>query len=94
MDTMSAVISALHAEGFPEDFSFSAGQAVQADNPLRTFPEQFIIIEKAYRFEEDTNPENEAVIYAVTSAKLGIKGFIVTAMAYTVTRRLTNWSAN
>jgi len=47
-----------------------------ADNLLRCFPDSFII-EKNYRFEDDTDPENEAVIYAVASAELGVKGFIV-----------------
>ena len=34
-------------------------------------------IDKVYRFEGESNPDDEAVVYALSSPKFGVKGVLV-----------------
>ena len=36
-------------------------------------------IDKVYRFEGESNPDDEAVLYAISSPKFGVKGVLVNA---------------
>jgi hypothetical protein len=74
-DTVTEAISDLKARGFSLDFNLQTN-ALQCFNPdLNLEPEEFEIKE-IYRFEGDSNPSDEEIVYAIES-KDGHKGVFV-----------------
>lgn len=74
-DTVTEAINGLKARGFTLDFNLQVN-AIQCFNPdLNLTPQEFEIKE-VYRFEGDTNPSDEEIVYAIES-KEGHKGVFV-----------------
>lgn len=75
-DTMVEAINGLRKEGYTEDFNLMQNcLEYKADN-FKIFHDEFQI-DKFYRFEGNTNPEDESIIYAISSAKYKLKGVLV-----------------
>ena len=72
-DTVSEAINDLRNRGYTIDFNLTASAIIFQD--VNFDPEEFAIVE-IYRFEGDTDPADEAVVYAIAS-KSGIKGVLV-----------------
>src|SRR5947207_10304459 len=72
-DTVTAAIEGLKERGYSKDFNLEENCLVCDDNKYH--PEDFEIVE-VYRFEGDTDPADEAVVYAV-EGKNGEKGVLV-----------------
>ena len=72
-DTMSEAVNGLRQRGYTLDFNLQENYLVCNDEKVH--PEEFEIVE-VYRFEGDTDPADEAAVYAVESKK-GLKGVIV-----------------
>ena len=77
-DTVVAAINGLKERGYTLDFNiaFDKITCVQNDDCLN--PVEFEITE-VHRFEGDTNPSDEDVVYAVTSKNGNLKGVITSA---------------
>ncbi|MCG2615645.1 hypothetical protein LZZ85_15195 [Terrimonas sp. NA20] len=73
-DTVSAAVNGLKTRGYVTDFSLQENCLVCQD--ARYNAEDFEIVE-VYRFEGDSDPADEAVVYAVDGSK-GRKGVLVT----------------
>ena len=74
-DTVTEAISDLKARGFTLDFNLQVN-SLQCFNPdLNLTPQDFEITE-IYRFEGDTNPSDEEIVYAIET-KDGHKGVFV-----------------
>jgi hypothetical protein len=79
MDTMSTVTEVLEKlkdEGYTVDLNLRANCLECADNSLQVHPEDFVV-DKFYRFEGESDPGDEAIVYAISSAKHNIKGTLV-----------------
>jgi hypothetical protein len=76
MKTVSEVINDLQKEGYTIDFNLQENCLECHGNYLRLHPEDFII-DKHYRFEGISDPEDEAVVYAISSLKQNLKGVLV-----------------
>jgi|SRR5665213_296347 len=77
-DTLSAAINSLYDRGFTKDFNIAFDKLIcHAANECLN-PHEFEITE-VYRFEGETNPSDEAVVYAVVSKDGKMKGTIVNA---------------
>ncbi len=76
MTTVSEVINDLQKEGYTIDFNLKSNCQECHGNYLRLHPEDFII-DKHYRFEGISDPEDEAVVYAISSLKQDLKGVLV-----------------
>jgi hypothetical protein len=74
-DTVSAAINGLKERGYTTDFNLEENCIVC--NTARFDPDDFEITE-IYRFEGSSNPDDEAVVYAIESNK-GDKGILVNA---------------
>ncbi|MBI5856821.1 MAG: hypothetical protein HZB42_04145 [Sphingobacteriales bacterium] len=72
-DTVSEAINGLKARGFTLDFNLQENCLVCNDEKFDV--DDFEIVE-FHRFEGDTDPSDEAVVYAIES-KNGIKGVLV-----------------
>jgi hypothetical protein len=72
-DTVTAAIKGLRDRGYTQDFNLQENCLVC--DKAKFHPEDFEITE-VYRFEGDTDPADEAVVYAIEGNK-GEKGVLV-----------------
>src|SRR5882762_3313206 len=72
-DTLTEALEDLKKRGYTEDFNLAADALVC--DLARYHPEDFEITE-IYRFEGNTDPADEAVVYAIES-KNSLKGVLV-----------------
>jgi hypothetical protein len=77
-DTLSAALNSLKERGFNKDFNIAFDKIICADSNECLNPHEFTIIE-TYRFEGETNPSDEAVLYAIESNDGTTHGVFVSA---------------
>ena len=75
-DTLSEAMNELKKEGYTEDFNIQHDALICKDGTLKLFHDDFVI-DKFYRFEGDSNPDDEAILYAISSPKNHVKGVLV-----------------
>ena len=81
-ETLSQAIEDLKSDGYTQDFNLHPDWIELSDLKTRFTPEQFHV-DSVHRFEGMTNPDDSAVLYAVSS-DTGVKGLLVDAYgAYT-----------
>jgi len=76
-ETLSDALNDLSKRGYVHNFNIECDCLKCASLELRLNPNEFEIIE-FYRFEGDSNPDDEEIVYAISS-KDGIKGTLVNA---------------
>jgi len=76
MTTVSEVINLLRKDGYVEDFNLQQN-CLQCRNGHFSVLHNEFIIDKVYRFEGNSDPADEATVYAISSPKYGIKGVLV-----------------
>ena len=76
MTTLSEVVNILRKDGYVEDFNLQKNCLVCRDGHYSVLHDEFVI-DKVYRFEGDSDPADEATVYAVSSSKYDIKGILV-----------------
>lgn len=74
--TLSETINALNALGYTLDFNIHESCLVCHDAQVQLSPSDFEI-DKVYRFEGSTNPEDQSILYAISSLKHNVKGLLV-----------------
>ena len=77
-DTVTEAVSDLKARGFYIDFNLVFDQLTCSDDSVRLRPDEFEIVE-VYRFEGESDPSDEDVVYAVESKDGKLKGVITSA---------------
>ena len=76
MTTLSAILNRLKAAGYTEDFNLDEAYPAGKRSAIRRPPEEFVI-DQHFRFEGNSDPDNEAVVYAISSDKFKLKGTLV-----------------
>ncbi|MCO5948574.1 phosphoribosylpyrophosphate synthetase [Mucilaginibacter flavidus] len=76
MTTVSEVLNYLEKEGYTIDFNLKDSCLECHGNYIKLYPEEFVI-DQHYRFEGISDPEDEAVAYAISSLKHNLKGVLV-----------------
>ena len=74
-DTVTDAINGLKKRGYTIDFNLDYNCIICHETPISLLPSEFEITE-VYRFEGDSDPADEAVVYAIES-KHGHKGLLV-----------------
>jgi hypothetical protein len=74
-DTVAEAVNGLKQRGYTIDFNLEAGRITCSKTPLSLTPAEFGITE-VYRFEGNSDPADEAVVYAIES-RHGQKGVLV-----------------
>jgi hypothetical protein len=74
--TLSETINGLKKEGYSKDFNISSECIVCGETNMALSPEDFEI-DKVYRFEGATNPDDQSILYAISSKKFNVKGVLV-----------------
>jgi hypothetical protein len=72
-DTVTAAVKGLRDRGYTKDFNLEENYLICDESKYH--PEEFEIVE-VYRFEGNSDPGDEAVVYAIESNK-GDKGVLV-----------------
>ena len=76
-DTLSEAVNGLKTRGYSIDFNIKGDTLISQHRPASLSPAEFEIVE-FHRFEGNTDPADEAVVYAI-EGKHGEKGIIVNA---------------
>ncbi len=76
MTTLSEITSLLNERGYTIDFNLKDNCLECVGNLLRIFPGEFMV-DKHYRFEGQSDPGDEAIVYAISSAKYNLKGLLI-----------------
>ncbi|MBN8837951.1 MAG: phosphoribosylpyrophosphate synthetase [Sphingobacteriia bacterium] len=77
-DTVSEALNALRKRGFDHDFNINQEVIECKHLNIRLEPDAFEIVEH-YRFEGETDPADESVVYAIQSTDASVKGTLVSA---------------
>ena len=76
MTTVSEVLNKLKDDGYTVDFNLNDNCLVSTENSLQIHPDEFVV-DKHYRFEGQSDPGDEAIVYAISSTKHNVKGTLV-----------------
>lgn len=77
-DTVTAALAGLKTKGYSLDFNIADKNIHCAEHDISLHPGDFEIME-VHRFEGETNPSDEEVVYAVESKDGKMKGTFVSA---------------
>lgn len=77
-ETVTEALKDLKAKGFTVDFNIAFDKIICSDNKICLNPSEFEITQ-TYRFEGDTNPSDEDVVYAIESKDGKVKGTMSSA---------------
>lgn len=76
--SLSQTMNELRGEGYVEDFNLQQNCLECRNGRFKVFADEFKI-DKYYRFEGDSNPSDQAILYAISSDRHGLKGILVNA---------------
>ena len=77
-ETVTEALKDLKQRGFSTDFNLAFDKIKCSETGECLYPNQFEIVEY-YRFEGDTDPSDEAVVYAIAKKGGELKGSLVSA---------------
>ena len=77
-DTLTEALNDLKKRGFTTDFNISFQHIECVNTGKELHPKDFEIVEH-YRFEGNTDPDDESVVYVIQSIDGSIKGTLVSA---------------
>jgi hypothetical protein len=77
-ETVVAALNGLKQKGYTLDFNIAFDKLACSATGACLNPDEFEITE-VYRFEGDTNPDDQDIVYAVESKDGGIKGTLTSA---------------
>lgn len=77
-DTLSAAVNDLQERGYTDDLSLAEDRVVCNGRSTSLHPDDFHI-DEFHRFEGETDPADESIVYAISSEKHGVKGILVNA---------------
>lgn len=72
--TLVEILEKLRKEGYTMDFNIKFDSLICEDTCLR--PQDFEV-DQTFRFEGNTNPSDEAILYAISSTSGDLKGVLV-----------------
>ncbi|HLP56167.1 MAG TPA: hypothetical protein VK151_14115 [Fluviicola sp.] len=74
--TLTEAMDALRKQGYTEDFNLSTECIRYGENKLELCPNDFQV-DKFFRFEGHSNPDDSEILYAIASNDRQIKGVLV-----------------
>lgn len=77
-DTMVEAIASLRKQGYTEDFNLERNCLACRAGQFKVFHDEFEI-DKFFRFEGASNPDDQSILYAISSHKHDVKGILVNA---------------
>ena len=80
-DTLSEAMTALRAQGYVTDFNLQANCIDCSVSDIQLYPDEFEI-DKVFRFYGPSDPDDESILYAISSEKYGMKGLLVNGYGF------------
>ena len=77
-DTLSEAVNDLIKRGYISNFNIKKDSLTCIENEINLHPDDFEI-DEVHRFEGNTDPGDENVLYAISSVKFQMKGLLVNA---------------
>lgn len=77
-DTVSQAITALRGAGYVEDFNLTPDCLECRSGQIKLFANYFQV-DQFFRFEGDSDPADESIVYAISSKDKKLKGVLVNA---------------
>ena len=87
--TLSETINALIKWGYTYDFNILPENGSTVSKHPKLSPTDFQI-DKVYRFEGETNPADQSILYAISSSHLNIKGTLVNGYGVSSNEEVSN----
>ena len=75
-ESLAEAITALRSDGYTEDFNLKQNCLECRNGQFKIFHDEFVI-DHAYRFDVDTDPGDQSILYAISSEKYQLKGILV-----------------
>ena len=75
-DTLTEALNGLRKQGYTEDFNLKENRIECRNGDLKIPCEEFKI-DKFFRFEGNSDPADECVVYAISSENHNMKGVLV-----------------
>ena len=75
-DTLSGQINILRSAGYTEDFNLKEDCLECRNGNYKLMHDEFNV-DEVFRFEGDSDPADEAILYAISSDHLPLKGILV-----------------
>ena len=77
-ETLTEAIDTLRTEGYVEDFNLKQSCLECRNSEYKIFHDEFHI-DKFFRFEDNTDPSDQSILYAIYSSKYKLKGLLINA---------------
>jgi len=77
-ETLWEAVNDLQRKGYTYDFNLRGNLLECQDKTIQLLTDDFVI-DKVFRFEGDTDPGDENILYAISARKHNIKGLLVNA---------------
>ena len=77
-DTLSQAVNDLQARGYTDDLTLHEECVICNGTNTALQPDEFVI-DEFHRFEGESNPSDESIVYAISSAKHDVRGVLVNA---------------
>lgn len=79
-ETVSEALKNLNQRGYDSDFNLiSKEECLVCNKTLISLPPEDFKIDEVYRFEGNTDPGDEMIVFAISSDKFNLKGVLVNA---------------
>lgn len=75
-ETLTEAIEGLRKQGYVEDFNLKQNCIECRNGEYKVFHDEFHI-DKYFRFEGQTDPADECILYAISAEKYKLKGVLV-----------------
>jgi hypothetical protein len=76
LTTLSEVLNNLKKQGYTIDFNLAENSLVYHGSTIQIYPGEFVV-DRHFRFEGMSDPDDEAIVYAISSVKHNLKGVLV-----------------
>lgn len=75
-DTLTEGINALRSQGYSEDFNLKHNALESLTRGHEVKHDEFQV-DKFFRFEDNTDPDDQSILYAISSEKYALKGILI-----------------
>jgi len=76
MQSLYEMIHQLEVRGYSENLGARVDHFEYQSGKMKLFPQDFVV-DKLYRYESTSDPDDTAIVYAISSPSKGVKGVYV-----------------
>ena len=91
MTTMTSCLTMLQSEGYTENFTIS-GVGLEAPSTKKLYVPEEVKINSFYRFEGESDPADNAIVYAIET-KDKVKGTIIDSYGANASQKISKFIA-